>query len=213
MTDSFVLTNPLLRVRPDMLAGMQRDWTRLSQTGTWWSGADRVAIAEQARAASAGLGAPSTSLPPSVSTMARRIATASHEIDRRSVDALADDGVPQEAFVEMVGTIARLTAIDTAVAGVGAEPVPLPNPVEGSPSQALVDGAKRRSAHVPMVGAAGATTALSSVAAEDAAQVDLHGALYLSYAEMGDIEIVKDIPRWQMELAATTTSFINHCVY
>ena len=64
-----------------------------------------------------------------------------------------------------------------------------------------------------MIGAAGATTALSSVAAEDAAQADLHGALYLHYAEMGDLTIVKDIPRWQMELAATTTSWINHCVY
>jgi len=92
-------------------------------------------------------------------------------------------------------------------------PVPLPTPLDGEPTRTVARRAKRRSAHVAMVGAAGATTALSSVPAENAAQADLHGALYLSYSEMGDFQIVKAIPRWQMELAAATTSWINHCVY
>ena len=40
--------------------------------------------------------------------------------------------------------------------------------------------------------AAGATTALSAVDPERAAQEDLHGALYLSYVEMSDIGLSGD---------------------
>lgn len=202
-----------LPVRPSMLKGMQREWDRLASAGTWWSGADRVALAAEARAAADGLPSPSSNLASGVAAMARRIMTNAHEIDRASIDALVDEGVSLEAYTEMVGVVARLSAVDTAVVGMGSDRAPLPTPLDGEPTRAVERRAKRRSAHVAMVGAAGATTALSSVAAEDAAQADLHGALYLRYSEMGDFDIVKDIPRWQMELAAATTSWINHCVY
>ena len=46
--------------------------------------------------------------------------------------------------------------------------------------------------------AAGATTALSAVDPGRAAQEDLHGALYLSYAEMSDIGFVRGLERWQL---------------
>jgi hypothetical protein len=212
MTDSFTL-DAELPVRPSMLEGMKREWDRLANAGTWWSGADRVALAATARAAARATPSPSSHLAPDVAAMVRRIMTSAHEIDRASVDALVDQGVSLEAYTEMVGVIARLSAIDTAVCGMGSEPVPLPTPLDGEPTRTVARRAKRRSAHVPMVGAAGASTALSAVPAEDAAQADLHGALYLSYSEMGNFQIVKDIPRWQMELAAATTSWINHCVY
>lgn len=212
MTDSFTL-HAELPVRPSMLEGMKREWDRLANAGTWWSGADRVALAAAARAAASAIPSPSSHLAPDVAAMARRIMTSAHEIDRASVDALVDQGVSLEAYTEMVGVIARLSAVDTAVCGMGSEPVPLPTPLDGEPTRTVARRAKRRSAHVAMVGAAGATTALSSVPAEDAAQADLHGALYLSYSEMGNFQIVKDIPRWQTELAAATTSWINHCVY
>ncbi|MDW3179595.1 MAG: hypothetical protein R8J94_19540 [Acidimicrobiia bacterium] len=212
MTNSFII-DPALPVRPAMLDGMQREWDRLAAAGTWWTGADRVALAAEARAAADHRPSPASVLAPEITAMARRIATTPHVIDRTSVDALHDQKVSLEAYTEMVGVIARLTAVDTAVRGMGSSPAPLPKPQEGVPTYAVVPDAKRRSAHVAMVGSAGATSALSSVAAEDSAQQDLHGALYLSYSEMGDYRIVKDIPRWQMELAAATTSWLNHCVY
>lgn len=214
MADTFRFTSPALPLRSDMRESMEREWQRLAQPGTWWTGTERVAIAATARAAATGHD-DETPLPlnPMVSSMAARIATDAPSITRDMVDAFGGAGVPVEAHVEMVGIVARLTAVDTTVRGIGAPLVPLPAPIAGEPSRQLVDAAKRRAAHVPMVGAAGATTALSAVAAEDAAQADLHGGLYLSYREMGDFAIVKDIPRWQMELAATITSWLNHCVY
>jgi hypothetical protein len=212
MSDSFSI-HAELPVRPSMLEGMKREWDRLANAGTWWSGADRVALAAEARAAGDGIPSSSSDLAHDVAAMTGRIMTNAHQIDRASVDALVDQGVSLAAYTEMVGVIARLSAVDTAVRGMGNEPVPLPTPRDGEPTRIVAPRARRRSAHVAMVGAAGATTALSSVPAEDAAQADLHGALYLSYSEMGNYRIVKDIPRWQMELAAATTSWINHCVY
>lgn len=213
MSTTFQTVNASLPLRSDMLAGMQREWDRLSQPGTWWTGEERVAIAEQARAAHAGLVAPATSLSQATVQIARQIATDAHDIDRNTVDALESEGIGQEAYVEMVGIIARLTAIDTAVRGMGSDLVPLPTPVSGEPSREVVPSAKRRAAFVPMVGGSGATNALSAVPPEDRAQADLHGSLYLSYADMGNFGVVKGIPRWQMELAAATTSYINHCVF
>ncbi len=213
VTDSLTISDSGLSLRPSMLAGMQREWTRLAQPGTWWTGVERVAIATVARDAVHGSNTSSPALHSVVTDMVARVATSPHAIERAAVDSLAEHGVRLEAFVELVGITARLIAVDTTIRGIGAAPAPLPSPIEGQPSRHVEPRAKRRSAHVPMIGAAGATTALSSVAAEDAAQADLHGALYLHYAEMGDLTIVKEIPRWQMELAATTTSWINHCVY
>ena len=89
MTDSFTL-HAELPVRPSMLEGMKREWDRLANAGTWWSGADRVALAATARAAASATPSPSSHLAPDVAAMARRIMTSAHEIDRASVDALVD---------------------------------------------------------------------------------------------------------------------------
>jgi hypothetical protein len=213
MTEAFTIADPDLPFRTTMAAGIGREWDRLSRPGTWWSGAARVGVAATARDANAGISDDDHGLDPTIARMVRRIATDAHGIDRADVDALADVDTSTFAYVELVGVVARTTAVDTAVRGIGADPIPFPTPIEGEPSHREVEGAKRRSAHVPTVGAAGAVTALTAVADEAAAQSDLHGALYLSYDEMGDLTIVKDIPRWQMELAATTTSWLNHCVY
>ena len=64
-----------------------------------------------------------------------------------------------------------------------------------------------------LVGAAGATSALSGVSVEDRAQEQLHDALYLSYQEMGDLGIDKVLSRSQMELLAARTSLINDCFF
>lgn len=46
------------------------------------------------------------------------------------------------------------------------------------------------------------------------AMFDVHGALYLTIQEMGDLEIVRDgLERAQMELVAARTSMLNDCFY
>ncbi len=189
-------------------AGIERAHTHIATMGTNWTGAQRLQIAAVARSAVAGEELPASEL---LTTAARdtaaKIAAHAHVITASDVDAFDNPA----AFVEIVGVVARSTAIDTVVRGVGAPVIPFPSGTREPPSGHVDPNARRRAAWVPMVGGAGPTTALSAVPAEDAAQADLHGALYLSYAEMADLTIRKGLPRWQLELVAARTSLINHC--
>lgn len=193
---------------------LAHQWEQLAQAGTWWSGEQRVDIASVGRAASRGLPEPDAS---SISDVARRaataVATAAGSITKETVEGYVADGLSPLHYVELVSIIARTTAIDTATVGLGNGLEPYLPPVPGAPSNAEVPGAKRRSAWVPMVGAAGATSALSAVTAEDRAQEQLHGALYLSYFEMGNFGIEKGLNRPQMELLAARTSLVNDCYF
>ena len=200
------------RVPGRMSAGAARAWSSIALPGTWFTGAERIEIASCARSSLASGGATRDwSIPEVVVDAARTVAVHAHQIDRARIDRFAADGLAAEPFVEVVGVVARTVAVDTMLRGIGTEPLAFPAPVPGEPLRSVQPSAKRRSAYVPMVGAAGATNALSAVPSEDAAQEDLHGALYLSYAEMGDFSIVKELPRWQLELVAARTSLINHC--
>lgn len=202
---------PLL---PETRAGIQREWHRLGSPGTWWSAEDRVAIAQVARHSVAGRSSPEGDrLGPRTRSAAALVASEAHSVTRAVVDELAAEGVTSEGFVEIVGVVARVTAVDTALRGLGAAPARLPEPREGRPSRQTVPAAARRGAYVPMVGPPGATSALSAVPAEDQAQEDLHGALYLTYQEMAQMGTVRQMPRWQLELAAARTSWLNSCRY
>lgn len=214
------MSNPLPQLRevagvPNRVCeGIGRAVRQIAATGTWWTGEQRVAIAAIARSAQAGEAGPSHGVVSEVvSRAAETVAVDAHSVTAQSVDDFEGAGFRPEAFVEIVGVVARITAVDTTVRGIGAAPVSFPEPVVGGPTMHVEAGAKRRSAYVPMVGGAGATNALSAVSAEDWAQEDLHGALYLTYAEMGDLSIVKGLPRWQLELIAARTSLINECFF
>lgn len=197
-----------------IVAGIQRARDQIARPGTWWTAAQRVAIAATARAARAGGPVPANRvLPAAAVDVAAAVAVRAHTITADTVDQADTGGVRAEAFVEIVGVVARTAAIDTTARGIGAEPVAFPDPTPGAPTNRTQPDARRRSAFVPMVGGAGATTALSAVDAECAAQEDLHGALYLTYAEMDDLAIVKGLPRWQLELVAARTSLINQCFF
>jgi hypothetical protein len=191
-------------------AGIERARNHIAASGTCWTGIQRVELAETARLASTG-DAPlaATTVPDLARRTATKIATQAHRLDAADVDALDSPA----AYVEIVGIVARTTAIDTTARGVGAAAVPFPPAAGNEPDGRVNAAVKRRSALVPTAGPAGPTTALSAVPSEDAAQADLHGALYLSYHEMGDLSIHKGLPRWQLELVAARTSLINRCHY
>lgn len=211
-----------LEVSAAVAAVVGEQLASFGEPGTWWTGSERVAIAEVARAARRQMsGSESAPVPgqvaEQVSGAAQRaaalIASAPHRIDRAVVDGLESDGLDRMAYTEVVGIVARVVALDTATLGLGAELAPFPSPRSGDPTRETVARARRRSAYVPMDGGAGPTTALSSVPIENRAQEQLHGALYLSYAEMGDYRIVKGLTRAQMEAIAARTSLLNECFF
>lgn len=201
-----------LELTPSYESGIAREWEVLGSPGTWWTGAERVAIAAVARAAKAEEPTPDIDLPQGAIEAAARLSADPH-VDKAWVDRIEAGGVSLPAYVEIMGIVSRLTAVDTFLFGIGAEQRPLPEPVPGEPSRELVPEAVINGGHAPTVGPASAPNALSAVAAEAAAWNDLHDLLYLSMPEMGDLRIVKDLSRAQLEFVAARTSLINDCFF
>lgn len=194
---------------------LTKQWHELGAPGTWWTGEQRIAIAAVARAARRGGEGPGDagSIDEVTQEAAAQVGAAAGDLVEADVDGYHERGLDPLPYVELIGIVSRVTAIDTATIGLGAELQPFGSPSPGEPSKSTVAGAKRRSGWVPTVGGAGATTALSAVTSEDVAQEQLHGALYLSYYEMGDLGIIKALNRTQMELAAARTSLHNDCYF
>ena len=191
-----------------LVAGIERTTRQIASGGTMWTGSQRVAIASVARSAAAGeSGGDGSVLPAPARTTAAKVATDAHLMAQADVDTFDDPA----AYVEIVGVVARTIAIDTFARGVDADPIAFPIATDDPPSGQINPHARQRSSLVPTAGGAGPTTALSLVPAEDQAQEDLHGTLYLTYLEMGDPTIHKGLSRWQLELVAARTSLINHC--
>ena len=193
-------------------SALDRVWEAMARPGTWWSGVDRVALARVARATRSRREAV-TSLPEAAVDAARWLSVDAGGIRAPFVDGLVQRGLSRVAYVEIIGVVSRLAAVDGYVLGIGGPEVPLPDPLGGEPSRLDESTASLGAGWVPMVGPGSAPTALSSVPSEHAAQEDLHAALYLAYGEMVDIQYRAAIDRAQMELVAARVSFLNECFY
>ncbi len=206
VANSVVLSGPTVD-------GLRREWSRLGAAGTWWSGAERVAIARVARLAGAGRVPQEDQLSDVAVEAAATVAAEPTKLSANVIERFVSEGLSTDRYTEIVGVVARVVAVDTAVRGSGAPLEQLPTPEDGAPRRTIVAAAKKRSAWIPMVGGSNPVTALSAVTAESEAQRDLHAALYLSYEEMDDFSIVKQLNRAQLELVAARTSLINECVF
>jgi len=200
-------------VRPDLPAALGRVWDVLAGPGATWTGAERVAIAAAARRAYDGNPPEEAGLPPAAADAAARLHSRPASIRRSTVDGYRETGLDDAHYVELVGVVSRLAAADAVMRVFGLPLVPLPNPVDGTPTGEVDAAARRGPAHVPMVGGASIPQALSLVPAEAAAQEQLHGPLYLTYEEMADLAYVRGLDRTRMELVAARTSAINECFY
>ncbi len=200
-----------LAAPPAVARLVDREWERLAAAGTWWTGGERVAIAATARAARDGLDRPG-GVPDPAAEAAERLSIEAHHVTAEWLDDLERRGLDRLAYVEVLGVVSRIRAVDTAVFGLGQPERPLPEPSPGEPTSertnAEVDGGI-----VPTVGPAGPPNALSAVPDEHEALHDLHGAMYLSLQEMRDLQIERGLGRAQMELVAARTSLLNDCFF
>jgi alkylhydroperoxidase family enzyme len=183
-------------------------WARLGAAGAWLTGAERVELIRVARDPAVGVDLDATTREAAVA-VAHEAAT----ITARAVDDLEAEGLARERYVEVVGVVSRVAAIDTYERGVGRTPREPPPVRRGEPSRSVVASARRRAGWVPTVGAIGPPSALTAVPAEAAAQEELHGVLYLSYAGMADLRCERGLTRAQMELVAARVSWLNDCVF
>jgi hypothetical protein len=238
-------------IRSDIPAAHRRAWARLASAGTWWSGEQRVAIAAEVRAAGrcAFCAERKLALSPSAVTgvhdstprsqclseaavdVVHRITTDAGRLTQSFVEALAEQGVSDGAYVEAIGVVVTVLSIDRFHLGIGEEPEPLPDAEPGEPSRYRPPGAKASAAFVPMVSgrdAKGAESdlysglptapnvlaALSLVPDEVRQLDDLSAAHYLPRREMMHFDTrLRAISRAQMELLAGRVSALNECFY
>lgn len=140
-------------VRADIGAAHRRFWQALARPGSWWTGAERVAIAQESRQAVdcalcrarkaalsphvvPGTHAPGPSLSAAAVDAVHRVVTDQSRITRRYVEDNAARGLlSKEAYVELVGIVVAVFSIDEFHRALGLPLEPLPAPRPGEPSR------------------------------------------------------------------------------
>lgn len=139
-------------IRDDLLATQQDIWEWLGQPGTWWTGAERIAIAAETRQAGAcplcqerkialspysvtGQHAAKTDLPEPVVEIIHRIRTDAGRLTRSWFDTTTAQGVSDSQYGEIVVILALTVGADSFAMAIGADPWPLPAPVDGEPTR------------------------------------------------------------------------------
>ena len=135
-------------------------WQRLASPGTWWTAAERVAIAAEARnaracpfcAARAAALAPmavsgtharlNTPLSDAAIEAIHRIRTDPGRLGETWFLRLRQAGLDEAAYVELVSVVAVVTAVDTFHSAAGLAPRPLPEPLPGRPARHRPAGAR-----------------------------------------------------------------------
>lgn len=233
--------NALYPVR-DKLDEAHRDIVvSLSRPGTWWTSAERAALAGIVRKARRDAGIQDDSpepasdlaeVPDSVRHVVSKIAVSPETIDRSLLDDALADGLGEEAYVEAVAIAARLSNVDDFARGLGVEAPALPPVVAGEPSRVRPAEAVDEGAWLPTVpsGEAGGETgkrlygkewaanilrALSLVPDECASIIALEEVQYRSVKTIMDFDFSHDpaIARTQVELVAARVSALNACFY
>jgi alkylhydroperoxidase family enzyme len=170
------------------------------------------------------------SLPGAAVEAIHRIVTDTARLSRTWFEALRGQGLDDAHYVELVGVVVSVLSIDEFHRGLGLALEPLPVPETGNAERRRPSGAADEGAWVPTVPpaaldepdadiyggaphAANVIRALSLVPTEVRVLADLHGAHYLSIAEMRNFNPDRALSRAQMELIAARVSALNECFY
>jgi len=138
---------------PDAMRAAHRGaWERLAAPGAWWTGAEKVAIAAEVRAARAchlcherkaalsphavaGEHAASDSLPAAAVEAAHRIASDPGRLTRAWYEKTLAAGLAEAHYVELLGVVVTVVNLDALHRALGVAPEPLPAPRAGEPSR------------------------------------------------------------------------------
>jgi len=233
-------------IRTDLADAHRRAWDRLARPGSWWTGAERIAIAAETRNAPscrlcarrrealspyavAGTHDHLGALPDAAVEAIHAIVAHPSRLTRRWYDGVLAAGLGDGHYVELVGTVALVTAVDTFCRGIGVAPHPLPAPAPGAPTGYRPAEAKQNDAWVPNIadgeqGAAEADLfgprrsnirrALTLVPAEARGFFNLVETQYLPGPAMTDFaREYRAISHAQIELVAARISALNQCFY
>lgn len=247
MTDTTGFDPRQLPVRPGLRRECARAWERLASPGTWWNANERLAIAAEVRnATSCGLcrqrkGALSPytvdgshdslgRLAAPMVEVVHRIATDAGRLTKKWLHAILNEGITEEQYVETIGVIALVTALDSFDLALGLRQRPLPAAQPGTPDRHRPEGAAHDLAWVHTVapealgagdpdpysvhGTKNVHRALSLVPQEVLNFFDLDVELYLKDHEIRDFATeYRALSHAQIELLAGRVSALNGCYY
>jgi hypothetical protein len=163
-----------IEIREDLPATYVTYWTQLAKPGNWWTGAQRVSIAEETRNALTcafcaerkqalspygleGKHDHAGVLPERVVDAVHRIITDQNRITQAFVDDNAANGLSKAAYVELVGIAVTVFSIDEFIRAMGLPVETLPEPVAGEPSRYMPPTLVSDMGFVPTIPAEGAT--------------------------------------------------------
>lgn len=163
-------------VRDDIRRAHRTAWARLASPGSWWTGAERVAIAAEVRRArgcalcrerKAALSPAAVSgehdcgggLPAPAVEVVHRVVTDPGRISRAWCEAALDRGLGDAEYVELIGVLVVVVSIDDFHRGLGVPLEPLPEPKPGEPTRYRPGQARAGGGYVPMIEASGGTGA------------------------------------------------------
>lgn len=208
-----------LPVAADTAAAHEATLQAFAQPGAWWSGADRLAIVEEARSVAecspGAEGAASTeqdagALPPAAVEAIHGIRNRSGQITRSWFDNLIDMGLPREAYVEIASVVASSVIVDTFAQGLGLDKPPLPAATPGEPSFETSTDVVDAGAWVP-IAREGSANILRSLGLVPSALKLFFDTFRPCYYIRPGAKFALDVP--QVELVAARVSAVNECFY
>ena len=162
-----------MEMRQDLADAHDRALERIASPGTWWTGAQRTALAQEARVASKCelcINRKKALTPYAVSGDHTRPAVRAEELSEGAVDAvhrlvtdpsrlsrrwldehLAGEAFSIEQYVELIGVVTQIVSVDAVYWGLGLPTPELVEPRAGEPSRRRPTGAAMEEAWVPMV--------------------------------------------------------------
>ncbi len=147
-----------MQVRGELTKSHDRLWRALAGPGTWLTGRERVAVAEESRAArrcalcnarkealspgsAVGEHDAATDLPAPYVEIVHKLVTDPGRITRSWVNDRFDEGVSEATYVEIAGLVSAVIVVDTFHAALGLPLRELPQPTAGEPSRYRPPGA------------------------------------------------------------------------
>ena len=217
---------PQLPVAEDAAAAHSAVLRTIAEPGAWWSGAARLAIAGETRAApggglcttqaalsadpAAGEHGSEAVLPPMAVEAIHGIRNDSGRLTRRWFDGLVDRGLRPEAYVELASVVASVVIVDTFAQGIGLPLPALPKAVAGAPSFERSDDVVDAGAYLPLA-REGRAHILRSLGLVPSASDLFFRAFNPSYYMRPNHEFA--LTRAQVELVASRVSAVNECFY
>ena len=218
-------------LRPDLTAAHRDVIAAVGRPGTWWTAAERIAIASEVRRALDradlapwqppssidGLIGADHPLPPAAVDAVWRITNHPGTLTADWYEGLVTDLPSPAHYVELVGIVAMVNSVDRLARFLDLAPLPLPPPTPGEPSRELPADVAVTTHWVPTAGVGGPNVlkALSAVPADRVVQMALAEAQYVGRdALLGDLDWDRGtLDRRQIELVAAHTSMVNECFY